>query len=81
MRNATCVGIQTSKVPTRVSLLFIFYSVPLLSFSSKKEFLKQTDVIKTNKDVYQCKQDKIRDLAFTFVQTDIHSIEAITIGN
>ena len=27
MRNATCVGTQTSKVPTRVTLLFIFYSV------------------------------------------------------
>ena len=27
MRNATCVGTQTSKVPTRVTLLFINYSV------------------------------------------------------
>ena len=27
MRNATCVGTETSKVPTRVTLLFIFYSV------------------------------------------------------
>ena len=27
MRNATCVRTQTSKVPTRVTLLFIFYSV------------------------------------------------------
>ena len=27
MRNATCVGTQTSKVPTRVTLLFNFYSV------------------------------------------------------
>ena len=27
MRNATCMGRQTSKVPTRVALLFIFYSV------------------------------------------------------
>ena len=30
MRNATCVGTDTSKVPTRVTLLFISYSVPLL---------------------------------------------------
>ena len=59
--------------------LFIFYSVPLLSFCSKKEFLKQTDVIKTNKDVYQCKQDKIT-AADSFVKgpsfyicTDRHS--------
>ena len=28
MRNATCVGTQTSKVPTRVTLLFIPYTVP-----------------------------------------------------
>ena len=27
MRNATCVGTQTSKVPTRVTLLFIPYIV------------------------------------------------------
>ena len=27
MRNATCVGTETSKVPTRVALLFIFYFV------------------------------------------------------
>ena len=27
MRNATCVGTETSKVSTRVTLLFIFYSV------------------------------------------------------
>ena len=27
MRNATCVGTETSKVRTRVTLLFIFYSV------------------------------------------------------
>ena len=27
MRNATCVGTQTSKVPTRVTLLFIPYTV------------------------------------------------------
>ena len=27
MRNATCVGTQTSKVPTRVALLFILYTV------------------------------------------------------
>ena len=27
MRNATCMGTETSKVPTRVTLLFIFYSV------------------------------------------------------
>ena len=27
MRNVTCVGTQTSKVPTRVTLLFINYSV------------------------------------------------------
>ena len=27
MRNATCVGTQTSKAPTRVTLLFILYSV------------------------------------------------------
>ena len=27
MRNATRVGTETSKVPTRVTLLFIFYSV------------------------------------------------------
>ena len=31
MRNATCVGTETSKVPTRVTLLFIFYSVHELS--------------------------------------------------
>ena len=30
MRNATCVGTQTSKVPTRVALLFINYSVVML---------------------------------------------------
>ena len=29
MRNATCVGTQTSKVPTRVTLLFIPYTVVL----------------------------------------------------
>ena len=28
MRNATCVGTKTSKVPTSVTFLFIFYSVP-----------------------------------------------------
>ena len=27
MRNATCMGTQTSKVPTRVTLLFIPYTV------------------------------------------------------
>ena len=27
MRNATCLGTQTSKVPTRVTLLFINYAV------------------------------------------------------
>ena len=27
VRNATCVGTQTSKVPTRVVLLFILYTV------------------------------------------------------
>ena len=31
MRNATCVGTQTSTVPTRVALLCIFYFVALLS--------------------------------------------------
>ena len=31
MRNATCVGTETSKVPTRVTLLFIFYSVVYVS--------------------------------------------------
>ena len=29
MRNATCVRAQTSKVPTRVTLLFILYTVAL----------------------------------------------------
>ena len=27
MRDATCVGTHTSKVPTQVALLFVFYSV------------------------------------------------------
>ena len=31
MRNATCVGTQISKVPTRVTLLFIPYTVPMLT--------------------------------------------------
>ena len=30
MRNATCVGTQTSKVPTRVTLLFIPYTVAVM---------------------------------------------------
>ena len=30
MRNATCVTTQTSKVPTQVTLLFIFYSVTII---------------------------------------------------
>ena len=29
MHNVTCVGTETSKVPTRVTLLFIFYSVDI----------------------------------------------------
>ena len=33
MRNATCVGTQTSKVPSRVTLLFIPYTVPIARFS------------------------------------------------
>ena len=35
MRNATCVGTETSKVPTRVTLLFIFYSVVLQESAHK----------------------------------------------
>ena len=31
MRNATCVGTKTSKIPTRVTLLLIFYSVLVLT--------------------------------------------------
>ena len=43
MRNATCAGTETSKVPTRVTLLFISYSV----IQSKKEmaFLKALCVV------------------------------------
>ena len=33
MRNATCVGTKTSKIPTRVTLLFIFYSVIVMNFA------------------------------------------------
>ena len=33
MRNATCVGTQTSKVPTRVTLLFIPYTVLQAQYS------------------------------------------------
>ena len=32
MRNVTCVGTETSKVPTRVTLLSIFYSVTGITF-------------------------------------------------
>ena len=30
MRNATCVRTQTSKDPTRVAILFISYSMPII---------------------------------------------------
>ena len=38
MRNATCVGTQTSKVPTRVTLLFIPYTVVLANERSHLTF-------------------------------------------
>ena len=34
LRNVTCVGTQTSKVPTRGALLFILYTVPQYHKSS-----------------------------------------------
>ena len=41
MRNATCLGTQTSKVPTRVTRLFIFYSVVVVhSWSHKTKIFK-----------------------------------------
>ena len=35
MRNATCVGTQTSNIPNRVTLLFIPYTVPMGCFKCK----------------------------------------------
>ena len=43
MRNATCVGTQTSKVPTRMTLLSIFYSVTVykvMSFNIRSPLMK-----------------------------------------
>ena len=37
MRNATCVGTQTSKVPTRVTLLFIPYTVAVVQQAPRDE--------------------------------------------
>ena len=53
MRNATCVGTETSKVPTRVTLLFIFYSVIKTAIRDKvnnreidREHTRQVNFIK-----------------------------------
>ena len=48
MRNATCVGTETSKVPTRVALLFIFYSVIMML---KLKYLLCPNVAKCKKDL------------------------------
>ena len=49
LRNATCVGTQTSKVPTQVTLLFIAYTVPIAHIGSDHGFVKiaLTPTIKT----------------------------------
>ena len=43
MPNATCVGTQTSKVPTRVTLLFISYTVFRVSYKATTHNLVHKD--------------------------------------
>ena len=52
MRNATCVGTQTSKVPTRVTLLFIPYTVAEVSHRVALSFLflRTVSVYSRNKE-------------------------------
>ena len=53
MRNATCVGTQTSKAPTRVTLLLIFYSVPIESRALDRR-LRTLDSLSSNAKDFVC---------------------------
>ena len=53
MRNATCVGTETSKVPTRVTLLFIFYSVTGVKIACYKNRRKKTPAKNRRKNSIQ----------------------------